>query len=391
MKKFAVRAGLGLTLSLLCGLLFGDACALADALPAPALTGPLVANPTPVSFADEPLGTIYVGGVLSGLAYTQTNPIATPGNRSTFDQLSNAQLFVEKTDGLVQFYVQAGAYDILALGAPRVTAGYFTNHTFAWLPSAYLKLAPTDNFSIEAGKLPTLIGAENTFDFQNFNVERGLVWGQTNDQTRGVQANYTIGPVVLNLSWNDGYYSDRFSAISGLATWTIDATDSLAFLGAGNAGRAAGSTFVTPVYQNNQNIFDLMYTRTEGPWTLEPYVQYSQVPNDPRVGIMGSGATFGAALLANYNIDPNWNVAARAEYIDSTGQLNLVLGPRSNAWSLTLTPTYQYTIYFVRAEASYVDAGGIDFAAGPGAGPAFGPNGTKSDQFRLLLEAGILF
>jgi hypothetical protein len=331
--------------------------------------------------------------VLSGLAFTQTNPITYPGNRATFFELSNAQVFAEKNDGFVQFYIQAGAYNILGLGGPRVTSGYFTEHTFAWLPSAYLKLAPTDTLSIEAGKLPTLIGAENTFDFEDQNIERGLLWDQTNDQTRGVQVNYTAGPVVLNLSWNDGYYSNRFSAISGLATWTIDSSNSLAFLGAGNAGKTAGGTFVTPVYQNNQDIFDLMYTRTQGPWTLEPYVQYSHVPSDPRIGIAGSGSTLGAALLANYNIDPNWNIAARAEYIDSTGQLNLVLGPRSNAWSLTLTPTYQYEIYFVRAEASYVSAGGIDFAEGPGStpGPAFGPNGTKNNQFRLLLETGILF
>jgi hypothetical protein len=218
------------------------------------------------------------------------------------------------------------------------------------------------------------------------------LWVQTNDQTRGVQANYTWGPVAFNLSWNDGYYSDRFNSISGLATWTIDPADSLAFLGAGNAGKSATNTFITPLYQNNQDIFDLMYTRTQGSWTLEPYVQYSHVPSDPGIGIAGSGSTLGAALLANYNIDPNWNIAARAEYIDSTGQLNLVLGSRSNAWSLTLTPTYQYKIYFARLEGSYVGAGGIAFTEGPGGipGPAFGPNGTKSDQFRLLFETGIL-
>jgi hypothetical protein len=386
MRNFAAGAGLGLTLSL-CVV----SSALADALPAPALTGPLAGNPSPISFDAGPLGNIDVGGVLSGIAFTQTNPVDATGNRQSFFDLSNAQLFVQKTDGPVQFFIETGAYNVISLGAPTVSTGYFTNHAFDFLPAAYLKLVPMENLSIEAGVMPTLIGPENTFSFQDSNVERGLLWNQTNEQTRGIQVNYTIGPVALNLSWNDGYYSDRFDSISGLATWTIDPQNSLAFLGAGNAGKSATATFITPLYQNNQDIFDLMYTRTQGPWTLSPYLQYSHVPSDPAIGIAGSGSTFGAALLTNYNIDPNWNIAARGEYIDSTGQLNLILGPRSNAWSLTLTPTYQYKIYFVRAEASYVSAGGIDFAQGPGAGPAFGPTGTKSDQFRLLLETGILF
>ena len=38
----------------------------------------------------------------------------------TADQaaLSNGQVFIQKTDGWFQFYLQAGAYNIAALGAP---------------------------------------------------------------------------------------------------------------------------------------------------------------------------------------------------------------------------------------------------------------------------------
>ena len=59
------------------------------------------------------------------------------------------------------------------------------------MPQAFLKIVPTDNFSIQAGKLPTLIGAEYTFSFENFNIERGLLWNQEPAVSRGVQANYT--------------------------------------------------------------------------------------------------------------------------------------------------------------------------------------------------------
>jgi len=45
-------------------------------------------------------------------------------------------------------------------------------------------LPPSDNLSVEIGKLPTLIGDEDTFSFQNPQMERGLLWDQTNAQTR---------------------------------------------------------------------------------------------------------------------------------------------------------------------------------------------------------------
>ncbi len=62
-----------------------------------------------------------------------------------------------------------------------------------------------------AGKLPTLIGAEYTFTFENMNIERGLLWNQENAVNRGVQANFTSGPVAVSVSWNDGFYPNRYN------------------------------------------------------------------------------------------------------------------------------------------------------------------------------------
>ena len=45
------------------------------------------------------------------------------------------------------------------------------------LPVDYVKLVK-GNFNVEIGELPTLIGAEYTFSFENMNVERGLLWDQ---------------------------------------------------------------------------------------------------------------------------------------------------------------------------------------------------------------------
>jgi hypothetical protein len=380
MKISALRAALGAGAMLAAG----GGTAYADALATPAMSASLAANPSPISFDAGPLGNIYVSGAISGFASWQSNTYF--GDRDFRWDISNGQVMVQKTDGLIQFYVQAGEYDLLSLGAPTASSNYITQHTFSALPQAYLKLALSDTFSVEAGKLPTLIGDEYTFSFENLNVERGLLWNQEPAVSRGVQVNYTMGPVAFNVSLNDGYYSNRYNWISGLATWTIDPANTLAFAGGGNVGTTGYSSFATPYLQNNSEIYNLIYTYTNAPWTISPYAQYSHVPTSAKLGIASSADTWGGAVLVNYNIDPNWNLAGRVEYLSTSGGLNLLYGPKSDAWSFTITPTYQYKVFFVRAEASYVTAGSTT----PG-DTAFGQFGDKKDQARLLLETGVVF
>ncbi len=70
------------------------------------------------------------------------------------------------------------------------------------------------------GKLPTLMGAEYKFDFQNMNIERGLLWNQENAINRGIQVNQTLGKFAASISWNYGYYSNVYSWLSGSLTCT---------------------------------------------------------------------------------------------------------------------------------------------------------------------------
>jgi hypothetical protein len=165
------------------------------AMTTPALTGPLVANPNPMNFDLGPLGPVYLTGVVTPLVLWQNNPF--PADQRSLGSLSNGQFSFQKTDGLFQYYVQVGAYTIPGLGAPYFNTPKATGDFFGPLPLAWAKLAPTDAFSVQGGKLPTLIGAENTFTFQNMNIERGLLWAQEPAISRGGQLNYTAGPVAL--------------------------------------------------------------------------------------------------------------------------------------------------------------------------------------------------
>src|SRR5882757_4417725 len=135
----------------------------------PAMSGTLAGNVKPLKLDAGPLGNIYVTGVASGIAQWQNN--AFPGDRLDQLDVTNGQVFVQKVDGPVQFFAQVGAYSLPALGSPYIRSGKATGNFYGAFPQWFVKLAPNDSISVMAGNLPTLIGAEYTFTFENVNVE----------------------------------------------------------------------------------------------------------------------------------------------------------------------------------------------------------------------------
>ena len=166
-------------------------------LPSPSITGPLSSIP-PAEFGAGQFGKLAVNGFLSGIGLWQGNHV--PGDNSTRAALSNWQVVIQKPDGWLQFYFQAGAYNIPAVGTSFLSTGKTISDLYGPVPVAFLKLQPGKNTSIEIGSLPTLIGAEYTFTFENMNVERGLLWNQENAVNRGIQINQTIGKFSGSLS-----------------------------------------------------------------------------------------------------------------------------------------------------------------------------------------------
>jgi hypothetical protein len=307
------------------------------ALSTPAMSSSLAANANPFNVDAGPLGKIYFSGQFTGLATWQNYALPGDNDKGKAD-FSNAQIEVQKTDGVVQFYVQAGIYNFPSLGTAYVYSGRLTDETYKYVPVAFFKIVPNSSFNIMIGKLPTLIGSEYTFTFQN------------------------------------------------LISYVLNPKDTIAFAASGNFGKTPNSSFVTPLAQNNGSIYNLMWTHTDGPWVVNPYLQYSTTPKDLSLGLQGSSSTIGGAVLVKYSFNPMFNLAGRAEYISSSGsEVSLLYGPNSKAWSLTLTPTFQLKTFFVRGELSYTK---LDSAT-PGAG--FGPSGNKADQTRAMVETGFLF
>ena len=368
----------------------------------PAMGPSIAANPNPYNIdLGSILGKVYVTGQLTGMGFVQDNTTlgGNPAHHDTGADLSNGMVEIQKIDGLFQYFIQAGAYSLPVIGQPYTDAAHTTTANFGPLPQAWVKLAPTDSLSFQAGKLPTLIGQELPFTYENLNIQRGLLWNQENLFNRGLQGNYTVGPLTFSVSWNDGFYTNRYSYLTGLVSWAVTSADTLTLAGGGNTKTINTSA---GVLANEQQV-DLSYTHTGDGWMFNPYIQYTHVPSCPACistsPTTTDGSTFGVALLVNYSFDASTNLGglslggfslpARFEYLTTHGSTttgpNLLYGAGSDAWELTVTPTYQYKIFFARTELSYIHASDIT------AGSAFGDTGTKTGQFRALVEAGFVF
>lgn len=364
--------------------------AAAPAAPAPlstpSVTGPIQWLP-PATFSSGFLGKVSANGIVTGSGMWQGNHL--PGDKVGQAALSNGQIFLQKADGPVQYYIQVGAYTMPSLGAPFLATDKTISDFYGPVPVAFLKVPIGKTTSVQIGSLPTVIGAEYTFTFENMNIDRGLLWNQENAINRGIQLNQTLGKYFsASVSWNDGFYSNRYSWITGILTFTKGA-NSLAFVAGGNAGQTGYQTTATPV-QNNGSIYNVIYTYTKGAWIVQPYFQYTSVPTNPSIGVVKGASTTGEAILVSRVFKHGFSLPARFEYITSSGSaidnsVNLMYGPGSSAFSGTLTPTYQSGGFYIRGDLSWVHASSYT------PGDVFGRNGTNSEQPRAMAEIGFIF
>ena len=368
-------------------------------LGAPAMSPPLTLNPNPISFDTGVIGKVYVSGQITGLGLAQSDraPFPGSGNATSLLDASNAMVAVQTISGPLQVFVQAGAYSFPTLGTPYIRASKNPSYYYGDVPVAYGKLVVNSSLSVQAGQMPTLIGSEYAFTFQNTNIERGLLWNQEPVISRGVQVNYAKGPVNLQVSVNDGFYSDHYNWFSGLLSYTLDSHNTVAVNGGLNFAHTLTNKFAAPNTQNNSSLILASWTYSNGPLWISPYVQYTTVPGDERIGLSRGAQTYAGAVLAKYTVTPEVNLAGRFEYIATSSDrcrpadgplcapTNLLYGPGSNAWTLTVTPTWQRGVLFARGEVSYVRIESLT----PGFG--FGSAFDSRDQVRGLFEVGVLF
>jgi hypothetical protein len=373
----------------------GMAYGRASADPSPMPSASAMSSPAP-SPSPSPSPAVTLHGIMSGtLAMTSgvnaTGSFDSPSGMDSPSRVnvSNAFVLLSKTQGVMQFALQGGAYSIPTIGVAgnKTNAANANTGLFGPLPLAQLSYVPTSNFSLNAGILATLTGAESTYTYLNWNVQRGAVWNVENAVSRGVRASFTSGKFTYTLGANDGFWSGKYGAAEGSLTFAPDSNDSLLFVALIPNSRTPGNPTASVA---NKELLNLVYARTRGNLQLAPYILYARSPAAPSLGYAGSESAFGAALLANLTLSSHFTTAFRYETLhdastinDKSANADLVgYGAGSGINTFTLTPEWTNAHTFIRMDFSTARV------TSPADGLAFGNDGDQRNQFRTVLEIG---
>lgn len=365
---------------------------LADAAVLPAM-------PPSVHINAGPLGELSVGGILSVNGRAQSNRYDQPGPAGKYfsADVTDGLVSVAKTHGLIQFYLEAGAYNFYVVGQPASSTVDTTKATFGALPLGYIQITPNKNFNVQIGKLPAITGITPLTGLisDSYNVQFGLDGDQQQTITRGIQVNYSTGPFSASAAWTDGYYSNRYNWAVGQLSYSPTSSSTFTFQAAGNMGKShsydSNSTLGDP---NNSDFYLLGYNYSGSKLNLFSYLEYFKLFS-ANPASTNEGDMYGASIDGNYAFTKNFSLSTRLDYMaysdsqrlfTNLGPDNTALGygPGSRAFSLTLTPIYQVHHWFIEGDLSYVHAYHIS------EGDGFGQNGTAPNQFVAMLNTGFL-
>jgi hypothetical protein len=390
-RRRQLTIALGASLLLFAGIARDRA--IADPSPMPNASAAPSPAPSP---SPSPSPAVTLHGVLSGtLAMTSgvnaTGSFDSPSgiDSPTRVNVSNAFVLLSKTQGVMQFALQGGAYSIPTIGVAGNKTNAATANTglYGPLPLAQLSYVPTSNFSLNAGILATLTGAESTFTYLNWNVQRGSVWNVENAVSRGVRASLTSGKFSYTLGANDGFWSGKYGAAEGSLTFAPDSNDSLLFVALVPNSRTPGNPTASVA---NRELLNLVLTRTRGNLQIAPYILYTRSPAAPSLGYAGAESAFGATFLANLTLSSHFTTAFRYETLHNSSTINdksanadlVGFGPGSGVNTFTLTPAWTNGHTFIRVDFSTARV------TSSGDGLAFGSDGDQRNQFRTVLEIG---
>ncbi len=366
----------------------------AQADPTPAASVAPSPSPSPAASPSPP---VLLHAVLSeslaltsGVNATGSFDSSNGHDRATRANVSNAFVLLSRTQGTFQYALQGGAYSIPVVGfaGNKTTQSGANTDLYGSLPLAYVEYVPTGNFNVSAGVLATLTGAESTYTYLNWNIQRGAVWNVENAVSRGVRASFTAGKLTTTLGVNDGFYSGRFGAAEGALSFAPDASDSLLFVALIPNSRTPGNPTASVA---NKELLNVVFTHTRGNLQLAPYILYARSPAASSLGYAGPESAFGGAVLANWTLSSHFTTAFRYETLHNSSTINdtsanadlVGYGAGSGVNTYTITPGWSNGHEFARMDLSSVRV------TSPSSGLAFGDHGTQHNQFRTMFEIGV--
>jgi hypothetical protein len=237
--------------------------------------------------------------------------------------------------------------------------------------------------SIQAGKLPTIIGYESAFTHQNNYIQRGLVWNMQPVINNGVRLTYSTELFFVKLGVNDGFYTlstthpkPALEASLGL-TPIKDGSIALNVILPDKDSRPNDTAD-----PSNKRELNLVASYTLDKLSLGADLLYVEAPRSNTAGVSEKAKASGVALHVSYDLKP-FKLSGRIEYVkdnSDAGGIDLVgLGDGNKGWTFTVTPAYTHGPLFLRGELSYVKAD-----------QPFTLNGKKN-QTRIGAEVGFMF
>jgi Putative beta-barrel porin-2, OmpL-like. bbp2 len=379
-------------------------------------------GPQAVEFDGGPLGPLEFSAAGDGYFFLQSGTSSDPHNSIAGSKAVGAEINawmteLHKSTGLVQFTIQLGEYQDINLGTNKPSEVNGDRFTTGPLRSAFVSLVPTDNFKLSVGQVPSLVGYESVYPWNNPSALRTVLNVGQNSNSRGVEADYTQGPFSGSVVFGDGYDTGVWNHIQFLATDKIDDNNSVSVYGIVPLGTTGPNTFAYgeggqpeggadgnggqgELAVVNSNMLGAWYTWKIGQLSLTPEVQYqwttplTKYANEVSGGLSDDipkeTGNFGAALFGNYKFgDSPYSLAGWAEYATSHGsaaQDAWFVAPDAELAGFAIAPGYQYKQLFTRLNIGYVH---LLNAGTPAAG--FGDQGMGKNQVVTTLEFAVVY
>ena len=332
-------------------------------------------------------------------------------DKSAGTKLLNGLFKVEKTEGLFQFDIELGGVASWTLGT-RPTMASAQTFSSGPLYIGSLKLVPTPELTIAAGRLASLEGYEATVDWFNPSVLMTSIFYVQNSVSNSISANYTTGPLSATLMFGDGFDTYRFNFLQAAATYTFNDTNNLTVYGATNVGhtglsahtygsseRSWNATRVGAYGANyiNSSMAGAYYSYTYDNLNIVPEVQYVWADKNSGLVTPGSPAMtgfsshFGAALFANYKFkDTPYSIGGWLEYFTSNGPDFWFVNPKARGFGLSVAPTWQSDHVFVRGDIGFLHLTSIGDSTSPLFSGGYG-TGHDRNQASFLVEVGLTY
>ena len=259
--------------------------------------------------------------------------------------------------------------------------------------ASYLAPIGPNGVEIQAGKLPTMLGAEVVQTPWNFNISRGLLWGLQPVANLGAVVSADLGSgfgIALGVIDNPLGLEDPDNNIAksftGQVSWSNDKFGAAL---SGNWGELGGDT--------TGSIMDLVLsadpTDSLSLWLNFDWVNYDGT-NQPFVPKAGGGTRnnvnqFGVGIAGRYAITDMTGIAIRGEWVGNSIKAKQPAGTQ-NQWAVTLTADHHLTDnLMVRGEFRYDGAdvngfGSPPMFCGSGNGGCFA--GEHDDQFSFIVD-----